>query len=88
MVLADEIVEPLAGVEGFIDVRLRPETDSDDFLAWARRQPGVADAVHVTGGYDYLLHFKLRDMVALDQLLRTLKKEAGVMQTQTRIALR
>ncbi|QBE48887.1 Lrp/AsnC ligand binding domain-containing protein [Leucobacter triazinivorans] len=48
----------------------------------------VVDAVHVTGPYDYLLRVRVRDTSALDRLLRLLKKDAGVAQTQTRLALR
>ncbi|MCR1783374.1 Lrp/AsnC family transcriptional regulator [Nocardioides carbamazepini] len=87
-ILAQETPEPDAGIEGFIDVRLPPESDSAEFLAWAGRHRAVADAVHVTGPYDYLLHIRVRDMRALDQLLRELKTTGRASQTQTRIALR
>lgn len=86
-VLADESV-PGAGLEAFVDVRLRPERDVDDFLAWANSDITIGDAVHVTGPYDYLLHVRVRDTADLDRLLRRLKTTAGVAQTQTRIALR
>ena len=87
-VLADERADPAAGIEAFIDVRLSPTADSDEFLAWAKQQPVIVDAAHVTGPYDYLLRIAVRDMLALDGLLRILKSEGGVAQTQTRIALR
>ena len=48
----------------------------------------VLDAAHVTGPYDYHLHVRVRDMGALDALLRTLKKTGSAAQTQTRLALR
>jgi Lrp/AsnC family leucine-responsive transcriptional regulator len=76
------------GLEAFIDVRLRPEGDSDAFLAFVEKLPQVQDAVHVTGPYDYLLHVVVHDTSLLDGLLRTLKTEAGAAQTQTRLALR
>jgi Lrp/AsnC family leucine-responsive transcriptional regulator len=79
---------PRPGLEGFVDVRLREETDSDAFLAWARREPLIEDAAHVTGPYDYLLRVRVRDTAELDRLLRRLKSGAGVAQTQTRLALR
>ena len=60
----------------------------DEFLAWARTLGAVVDAAHVTGPYDYHLHVRVRDMAALDQLLRVLKKTGGAAQTQTRLALR
>lgn len=87
-VLVDDRPDPAAGIEGFVDVRLAPTEDSDDFLAWAQRQQAIVDAAHVTGPYDYLLRIRVRDMPALDALLRLLKREGGVVQTQTRIALR
>ncbi len=86
-VLAAEHAES-GGLEAFIDVRLTPEKDSEEFLAWANTAPPVHDAVHVTGPYDYLLRVHTRDThTALDRFLRTLKKEAGAAQTQTRLAL-
>lgn len=87
-VLAREEPDPVAGIEVFIDVRLPQDRDSDDFRAWAGQQRVVADVVHVTGPYDYLLHVRVRDMRALDHLLRELKTNGGASQTQTRIALR
>lgn len=85
-VLAEEDVSS-GGVEAFIDVRLTPGRDSDEYLAWTRGLAPVLDAAHVTGAYDFHLHVRVRDMAALDQLLRVLKRD-GAAQTQTRIALR
>ncbi len=87
-VLGDRGPDPAAGIEAFIDVRLAPGRDSDEFLAWSRTQPAVVDAAHVTGPYDDHLHVRVRDMGALDDLLRALKKTGGAAQTQTRLALR
>lgn len=87
-VLAADSLTGATGLEAFIDVRLRAEQDSDEFLEWARGLAAVIDAVHVTGPYDYLLHVHARDTAALNQLLRALKKEAGAEQTATRLALR
>ena len=50
--------------------------------------PEVLDAVHMTGGYDYLLHAVVADPAALDHLVRRLKRETGADQTFTRLALR
>lgn len=87
VVLADAAALPGARIEAFIDVRLRHDRDSEEFLEWARAVDGVVEAVHVTGPYDYLLRVGVDDMSALDRLLRALKREGGVSQTQTRIAL-
>ncbi|MEV0397470.1 Lrp/AsnC family transcriptional regulator [Polymorphospora rubra] len=88
VVLADTQPDPVAGMEAFIDVRLQQDRDSEEFLTWVRSVPTVVEAVHVTGPYDYLLRVRVRDMPALDRLLRALKRDGGVMQTQTRMALR
>lgn len=86
-VLGTDVDDP-AGLEAFIEVRLSPERDSEEFLAWALGIRQIVDAVHVTGPYDYLLHVRTVDTTSLDGLLRTLKKEGGAAQTQTRLALR
>ena len=87
-VLAGDVPVGAAGLEAFIDVRLRADGDSDAFLASVENLPQVRDAVHVTGPYDYLLHVVVDDTGRLDALLRHLKTDAGAAQTQTRLALR
>ncbi|GAA3862356.1 Lrp/AsnC family transcriptional regulator [Leifsonia kafniensis] len=87
-ILAGDVADVAAGIESFIDVRLKPETDSAAFLAWATAEPAVRDVAHVTGPYDYLLHVIVPTTTALDSLLRRLKTEGGATQTQTRLALR
>jgi Lrp/AsnC family leucine-responsive transcriptional regulator len=78
------------GLEVFVDARLRPEVTFEDFAA-ARASgafPEILDAVHVTGAYDYLVHAVVRDAAALDRFVRRLKREAGVSQSLTRLAMR
>lgn len=87
-VLSKEGPGAVDGIEAFIDVRLRPEQDSDAFMQWALGHPAVRDAVHVTGPYDYLVHVVVDSTADLDELLRRLKSSAGAGQTQTRLALR
>lgn len=87
-VLGPEAPEAGPGLQAFIDVRLKPETDSRSFLAWAGADPAVQEAVHVTGPYDYLLRAAVPSMKALDELLHRLKSGSGAIQTQTRLALR
>ena len=88
VLLADEETGRASGIEAFLDVRLQPDRDSEEFLTWVKGLSSVADAVHVTGPYDYLLRVRVQDMRALDRLLRSLKRDGGAMQTQTRMALR
>ncbi|WP_312178793.1 Lrp/AsnC family transcriptional regulator [Arthrobacter sp.] len=87
-VLGSDVPETGAGLQAFIDVRLKPETDSRAFLEWARADAAVQDAVHVTGPYDYILRVNVPTMKALDLLLHRLKVDSGAIQTQTRLALR
>jgi Lrp/AsnC family leucine-responsive transcriptional regulator len=79
-----------AGLEVFVDLRLRPEVTFEDFAA-ARASgafPEILDAVHVTGAYDYLVHAVVRDAASLDRFIRRLKRDAGVSQSLTRLAMR
>lgn len=87
-ILGSDAPDEVTGLEAFVDVRLEPGRDSEEFLAWAVGAPPILDAVHVTGPYDYLLRVRVADTAALDGLLRLLKREAGAAQTQTRLALR
>lgn len=83
-----ERAEPSRGLEVFIDVRFDEQTDGDQFLAAIGSVRQIVDAVHVTGPYDYLVRARVSDTAALDGLLKYLKKSCGVVQTQTRVALR
>lgn len=87
-ILASDIADPTEGLEAFVDVRLDPARNSEEFLAWALRIPEIEDAVHVTGAYDYLVHVRVSGTAALDRLLRSLKNDGGATHTQTRLALR
>lgn len=77
-----------AGLEVFVDVRLAPDTDSETFRRAAVARPEVLDAVHVTGGYDYLVHAVVPDAAGLDRLVRAMKRDDGAVQTLSRLALR
>ncbi|TYL55294.1 Lrp/AsnC family transcriptional regulator [Nocardioides sp. BGMRC 2183] len=85
---AHDIPGPQGGLELFIDVRLAPDTDGETFLHRVRAIRSIAEAIHVTGPFDYLVRAHVPDTGALDLLLRRLKAECGVTQTQTRVALR
>lgn len=87
-VLGADAPEQITGLEAFVDVRLHPDRDSEEFLTWTASVTEIIDAVHVTGPYDYLLRVHATDTAGLNRLLRMLKKDAGAAQTQTRLALR
>ncbi|MFE3324928.1 Lrp/AsnC family transcriptional regulator [Streptomyces sp. NPDC059176] len=86
------LVDPAAGRrEGlvvFIDITLRLDTTNEEFEAVVLKLPGITEVVHVTGAYDYLVRARAADPAELDALLRRLKRDAGVAQSSTRIALR
>lgn len=77
-----------AGLELFLDVRLKEGSTCDDFLALSTGFTEILDAVHLTGPYDLLLRAVVPDAAALDRFVRRLKAEAGVAQTSTRLAMR
>lgn len=77
-----------AGLELFLDVRLKEGITCDDFLALSDGYTEILDAVHLTGPYDVLIRAVVPDAAALDRLVRRLKSEAGVAQTSTRLAMR
>lgn len=84
----DAQARPAGALEVFIDVRLDATIDSEAFIAKVAVLAQVVDAAHVTGPFDLLLRAFVADTGALDLLLRRLKQEFGVAQTQTRVALR
>ncbi len=76
------------GLIAYIDVRMAAAMTNDRFEQEVSRLEAVMEAVHLTGRFDYLLRVACRDTLELDQLLRHLKREAGVSDTETRIVLR
>ncbi|MEU6295404.1 Lrp/AsnC family transcriptional regulator [Streptomyces erythrochromogenes] len=87
-VLVDPAADTAGGLVVFIDVTLRQDTTNEEFERQVAKLPGITEAVHVTGAHDYLVRARAADPAALDALLRRLKREAGVAQSNTRIALR
>lgn len=71
-----------------VDVRLGSPGAVDRFEALIGRLEEVTDAAHVTGRSDYHLRVACADAAELDELIRRLKTEGGVAETDTRIALR
>ena len=71
-----------------IDVRLAASGTNEQFEAATAKLEPVTDAVHVTGRFDYQLRVACRDTAELDRLLRHLKRDGGVSETDTRVVLR
>lgn len=75
-------------LDAVIGVRARPDFDRAALEAWFGRQPSITEAIHLTGPDDYLLRVRCRDAGELDALLMSMKADAGVAETETRVVLR
>jgi Lrp/AsnC family leucine-responsive transcriptional regulator len=62
--------------------------DSGAFGRAVARLDAVLGAQHVTGRFDWHLRLACADTAELDRVLRTLKREHGALDTETRIVLR
>jgi Lrp/AsnC family leucine-responsive transcriptional regulator len=80
--------EAPAPVEAVIDVRLRPGADDERFEREAIALDGAQVLEHLTGPVHYHLRVAVRDVPALDELVRTLKGQLGAESTTTRIVTR
>ncbi len=85
------LIDP-AGVgrslDAFIDVRLLPATDPEEFERRVARLDSVRELAFLTGRFDYQLRVACRDADDLDRTVRTIRREAGAAGTETRIVLR
>ncbi|MFP1627289.1 Lrp/AsnC family transcriptional regulator [Streptomyces sp. 5K101] len=86
--IVDPTAGPRPGLVVFIDITLRLDTTNEEFERVVLKLPGITEVVHVTGAHDYLVRATAADAAELDALLRALKRDAGVAQSSTRIALR
>ena len=75
-------------LHALIEVNMGAEHTNDSFEAAVSKLEAVIDADHVTGRFDYQLRVACRDTAELDRLLRQLKTELGVVETETRVVLR
>lgn len=76
------------GLVALVDVRLASPEVSQAFERLVGAAEAVTDCAHVTGRFDYALRVVVADPGDLDTLIRTLKTKGGVVETDTRIALR
>jgi len=75
-------------IEAAVEVRRRDDVTAHDLEAAFRSRPEVLDAVHLTGGWDYLLRVQVEDPAGLDAVVTELKAALGATQTETRVVLR
>jgi Lrp/AsnC family leucine-responsive transcriptional regulator len=84
------LIDPSAlgiGLVAIVELKLDPTRDPAAFETMLASVDEVQSAYHVTGGYDYLLRMACADVSTLDHLLRGWKRDAGVVESSTRIVL-
>jgi Lrp/AsnC family leucine-responsive transcriptional regulator len=85
------VIDPAAAgrrLVALIDVRLASPADADRLERLVESLDEVTDAAHVTGRFDYQIRVACLDPADLDTLIKRLKTKGGVIETDTRIALR
>jgi Lrp/AsnC family leucine-responsive transcriptional regulator len=85
------IVDPAAAgrtLVALIDVRLEGPAETGRFERLVESVEEITDAAHVTGRFDYQVRVACRDVSNLDTVIRLLKTKGGVLETDTRLALR
>ena len=85
------VVDPAASgrtLVALIDVRLDGPAETSRFERLIESLDEVTDAAHVTGRFDYQLRVACRDVASLDSIIGELKRKGGVVETDTRLALR
>jgi Lrp/AsnC family leucine-responsive transcriptional regulator len=75
-------------LDAFIDVRLLPTTDSEEFEQRVARLDSVREVAFLTGRFDFQLRVACRDADDLNDTVRAIRREAGAAGTETRIVLR
>ena len=70
-----------------IEVRLAQGVTAEEFTRAIAGMPDITEAVHVTGQADYQLRAACRDTAALNALVGDLKRNAGVVSTDTKLVL-
>jgi Lrp/AsnC family leucine-responsive transcriptional regulator len=75
-------------LDAFIDIRLLPSTDPEDFERRVSELDSVREMAFLTGRFDYQLRVACRDADDLNHTVRTIRREAGAAGTETRIVLR
>ncbi len=78
------------GLEAFVDCWLseRDEEHWDHFGRHVMNDDRVLDAVHITGKVDFRVRVVVESPTELDDFLRSLKRDGGVDETDTRLILR
>jgi len=75
-------------LDAFIDIRLLPSTDPEEFERLVATLPAVRELAFLTGRFDYQLRVACRDADDLDRTVRRIRRDAGAAGTETRIVMR
>jgi Lrp/AsnC family leucine-responsive transcriptional regulator len=84
------LIDPAAAgrrLEALVEVRLASDWDDERFEAAVARLATVLEDVHVTGRTDHQLRLACRDTAELNATIRTLRRDCGAAETETRIVL-
>jgi Lrp/AsnC family leucine-responsive transcriptional regulator len=74
--------------DAFIDIRLLPSTNPDEFERRVSKLPAVRELAFLTGRFDYQLRVACHDADDLDRTVRAIRRDAGAASTETRIVMR
>ncbi|HEU4656953.1 MAG TPA: Lrp/AsnC family transcriptional regulator [Capillimicrobium sp.] len=75
-------------LDAFVDVRLLPTAEPEQFEAFCASLPAVRELAFVTGRFDYHVRVACHSADELDQTVRAIRRRGGAAQTETRIVLR
>ena len=74
-------------LDAFIDVRLLPATDPEDFERRVANLTAVREVAFLTGRFDFQMRVACRDAEDLNETVRAIR-QSGASGTETRIVLR
>jgi Lrp/AsnC family leucine-responsive transcriptional regulator len=74
-------------LDAFIDIRLLPSTDPEEFERRVSQLDSVREVSFLTGRFDFQLRVACRDADDLNQTVRSIR-QGGASGTETRIVLR
>ena len=74
-------------LEVTMDVWLEHRPNDNSFIDLVGSDDRIVDAIHITGPVDYRLHVRVASPEDLEDLLATMRRDAGVKQTDSRIVM-
>lgn len=75
-------------LEAIVSIRAKPDADRSQLEDWMAKEVSITEALHATGPHDYVLRLRCANTAELDNVLMTMKSDADVGETETRIVLR